>query len=43
MKKSTYLVLTMLVLLCVFPSCIFASEKASLIIENPKEVPILLT
>jgi hypothetical protein len=39
MKKSTYLLLSMLVL-CVFPSSIFASEKASLMIENPKEVPI---
>ena len=40
MKKSTYLLMTILVLLCVFPTAIFASEKAPFIIENPKEVPI---
>ena len=40
MKKSTYLLMTILVLLCVFPATVFASEKSLLIIENPKEVPI---
>jgi hypothetical protein len=40
MKKSTYLLMTILVLLCVFPATVFASEKSPLIIENPKEVPI---
>jgi hypothetical protein len=40
MKKSTYLLMTILVMLCVFPATVFASEKAPLVIENPKEVPI---
>ena len=40
MKKSTYLLMTMVLLLSVFPTGIFASEKASVIIENPKEIPI---
>ena len=40
MKKSTYLLITMVLLLSVFPTGIFASEKASVIIENPKEIPI---
>lgn len=40
MKKSTYLLMTMVLLLSVFPTGIFASEKTSEIIENPKEIPI---
>mgnify|MGYP001121561133 FL=1 len=40
MKKSTYLLITMVLLLSVSPTGIFASEKASVIIENPKEIPI---
>lgn len=40
MKKSTYLLITMVLLLSVFPTGIFASEKTSEIIENPKEIPI---
>ena len=40
MKKLTYLLMTMVLLLSVFPTAIFASEKASVIIENPKEIPI---
>ena len=40
MKKSTYLLIKMVLLLSVFPTGIFASEKTSEIIENPKEIPI---
>jgi hypothetical protein len=40
MKNSNNLLMTILVLLCVFPTIIFASKRATLIIENPKEVPI---
>ena len=40
MKKSIYLLMAMVLLLNTFPTGIFASEKAPIIIENPKEVPI---
>jgi predicted transcriptional regulator with HTH domain len=40
MKKSIYLFIAMVLLLNIFPTRIYASEKAPIIIENPKEVPI---
>jgi hypothetical protein len=40
MNKSTYFLMTMVLLLNVFPAQIFATEKAPIIIENPKEIPI---
>jgi predicted transcriptional regulator with HTH domain len=40
MKKSIYLLIAMVLLLNIFPTRIYASEKAPIIIENPKEVPI---
>lgn len=40
MKKSTYLLMTMVLLLSIFPANLIASEKTPLIIENTKEVPI---
>jgi predicted transcriptional regulator with HTH domain len=40
MKKSNYLLMAMLLLLSVFPARIFAAETPSIIIENPKDVPV---
>ena len=40
MKKSIYLFIAMVLLLNIFPTRIYASEKVPIIIENPKEVPI---
>jgi hypothetical protein len=40
MKKSNYLLMTMVLLLSISPANVFATIKAPEIIENPKEVPI---
>jgi len=40
MKKSIYLLITIVLFLITFPDRVFATEKAPIIIENPKEVPI---
>ena len=40
MKKSIYLFIAMVLLLNIFQTRIYASEKVPIIIENPKEVPI---